>query len=46
MITVIYNEGHGFTEVRKVYSSLDEATKQEGKYIIDSHVYKNKKRIF
>lgn len=46
MIIVIYNEGLGFTEYKKKYSSLNEAIEKEGAKIQNAHIYKNKKRIF
>lgn len=45
MFTVIYNEGQGFTEVRREYSSLNSAIEKEGIEIAEAHIYKNNKRI-
>ena len=45
MITIIYNEGLGFTEYKKKYKDLKIAIKKEGSKIIEAHIYKNNKRI-
>lgn len=46
MIVVVYFEGRGFIEYKKVFSSLLEAMKIEGDKILDAHVYKNGKKLF
>lgn len=45
MITVIHNEGLGFTERKTEYKTLSEAMKKD-KDLVDSHIYLNSKRIF
>lgn len=45
MWVVIYNEGQGFTEYKKIYSSLEEAIKKEGCEIAEARIYKNGERV-
>ena len=46
MYTIIYNEGLGFTEYKKVYSSLNSALRGEGfNKMLTAHIYKNNQRI-
>lgn len=43
---VVYNEGQGFTEIKKYYNTIQQAITKEGKFIINAKIYKKQKQVF